>query len=533
MVWLIPSVLSRCMPSRPTLGFCRETVVRKLDGLRVACDSKRNNIYKHHMLVLSLSGIKIEKFSPRDLSTPGFTPPKISSAPTTPTSSNTTNVSRPHNNGGNNENPSSRSESTPPRPAYSQVKDDPYGIEEACMERKLSQPDDEGTAEITLGTNPNVPEGKSLLENEKAAVQEALKKVADLQALNAQYLKSLMTTRGIAHDAEDQVQKLRVNLSMAKISTQTLESWLEERDAELEGLEKDKVCLGMQLEQSEAECNDLRKLARDIWIRMSDLEIILAKKYGEMLDEEDDVQRYGDLRLRAMNRIDIPHVYMDIQPDLMSNTEDGGKISGQDRIIDEVSDHEETIIERYPLVDDRNAVVVWTEPPFPPNKLFDKRPGDKALTALNSEQKLEADTQALPVCNSSLPSSGRVPERSGGRSSASFGKQEEQVTVTEREKGSGMDLGSNDGAASPKEAALLVGGKDTVEHLSSVDDTSANTDRGFQQGTKSEKPKMSKAQRREAAMKRDAEVVAKKKAEEVARMANEKKRKQSKKGLRK
>jgi hypothetical protein len=48
MVWLIPSVLSRRMPSRPTLGSCREKVVRKLDGLRVGCDSKRNNIYKHH-----------------------------------------------------------------------------------------------------------------------------------------------------------------------------------------------------------------------------------------------------------------------------------------------------------------------------------------------------------------------------------------------------------------------------------------------------------------------------------------------------
>lgn len=102
---------------------------------------------------------------------------------------------RPHDNGGNNENHSSRSESTPLRPAFSQVKD------EACMERKLSQPDDEGTEEITLGINPNVPKGNSSLENGEVALQDALRKVADPQALNAQYLKSLMTTRGVAHDA--------------------------------------------------------------------------------------------------------------------------------------------------------------------------------------------------------------------------------------------------------------------------------------------------------------------------------------------
>jgi hypothetical protein len=50
---------------------------------------------------------------------------------------------------------------------------------------------------------------------------------------------------------------------------------------------------------------------------------------------------------------------------------------------------------------------------------------------------------------------------------------------------------------------------------------------------KPKKLKMTKAQRREVAMKRDAENVAKKKAEEEARVANEKKWKQSKKGLRK
>ena len=94
----------------------------------------------------------------------------------------------PFDNGGNNEIHSSRSEFTPPRPADSQVKDDPYGVEEACMERKLSQPDDEGTEEITLGINPNVPEGNSLLKNGEAAFQDALRKVADLQALNAQHL---------------------------------------------------------------------------------------------------------------------------------------------------------------------------------------------------------------------------------------------------------------------------------------------------------------------------------------------------------
>ena len=398
--------------------------------------------------------MSVETSDPTDLSTPRCAPPKTSRTPTRPTERNLTKVLPPHDDGGNNENLSSRSESMPPCPDYSQVNDDPYGIEEACLERELPQPDDESIEEIALGTNPNTPEENSVNGNREAALQDALRKVADLEMKNAQYLRSLMTTRGIAHEAEDQVRQLKGNLSKAKTSIETLKGWLEERDTELEGLEKDKIFLGIQLEQCEAEYNDLRKLARDIWIRMSDLEVILAEEYGEMLDEEHDVQRYGDLRSRAMDRINIPRVYMDVLADLTSIIENEGKINGQDRIIDEVSDNEETIVKRYPLVDDRNAVVVWTKPPFPPIKLSDKCPGVEMSTASNPEQTPERDMQALPVPGGLESASGRASGLPDGMSSASSEEQDAQTTVTDTEKEPSTDVNGIDVTASPNETPI-------------------------------------------------------------------------------
>ena len=491
---------------------------------------------------------------------------------------------------------------------------DPYGIKETCLKRKLSHPGDEDTGEISLGTKPGTPEELSLLEIKEAALQKALTEVTKLKLQNCALVESITTTRNTASDAQDHVLRLKGILDNAKESLKTLTTLFEKRNAELGEaisylednkaelketkaelarvkveLKDDEILLVDQKKECQTEYDKMRELARDIWIRMSDLEVVLAKEHGEMLDDEDgEPQKYGFLNERARLHLDIPRVYMDVLADLAERIGTEGLLNGEDRIIEEIPEEEEAMIERCTLVYDQKALVLRRKPQLPLNKPSDKCLVVDTSSTSNSEQALESDIQILPVRDSSSSSSDHESELPDDKSSASSDEQEEEGNPAKAAKArSSIDLAATHFETSPLDTddvneleGLPTGELEQsfpggAEQIAQPNSREASSEQYIKEGTAENaqpgpifgeqygsppqsaitstfqapstvgclfahadkdfhvvvKPKMTKAQKREAAMKRAAEAAKKEKAEQEAQAAKQKKWKKAKKGL--
>lgn len=206
-----------------------------------------------------------------------------------------------------------------------------------------------------------------------------------------------------------------------------------------------------QKKECQTEYDKMRELARDIWIRMSDLEVVLAKEHGEMLDDEDgEPQKYGFLNERARLHLDIPRVYMDVLADLAERIGTEGLLNGEDRIIEEIPEEEEAMIERCTLEYDQKALVLWRKPQFPLSKPSDKCLVVDTSSTSNSEQALESDIQILPVRDSSSSSSDHESELPDDKSSASSDEQEEEGNPAKATKArSSIDLATTHFETSP------------------------------------------------------------------------------------
>ena len=567
-------------------------------------------------MVLLFSGITISYSSSGDLSLPTSIPANTSAASPTPTKQELSGAIGLHDIEGDNTKLLSRTEVPTPRSDVVEENLDPDGIEETCLERKLSHRGDEVTREISLGTKPGTTEEPSLLEVKEAALQKALTEVAKLKLQNCALVESITTTRNTASDAQDHVLRLKGTLDKAKESFKTLRTLFEKRNAELGEaisylednkaeltetkaelarvkveLEDDEILLVDQKKECQTEYDKMRALARDIWIRMSDLEVVLAEEHGEMLEDEDgELQKYGFLKERARLHLDIPCVHMDVLADLAERIGTEGLPNGEDRITEEISEEEEAMIERFTLVDDRKALVLWSKPQFPLSKPSDKCLVVETSSTSNSEQALESDIQMLPVRDSSSSSGDHDSELPDDKSSASSDEQEEEGNPAKATKArSSIDLAAThfetppldtddvnnieglpmrqleqsfpgaaeqisqpnspeasseqdieEGKAQNAQPGPIFGAQygtpsqsadpSTFQAPSSVGGLFADTDKDFHVGMK---PKMTKAQKREAAMKRAAEATEKEKAEQEAQAANQKKWKKAKKGLKK
>ena len=418
----------------------------------------------------------------------------------------------------------------------------------------------------------------SLLQAKDASLQKALNELTKTKQEKENMWGAMATTRKTAHDAENQVRLLKEQLFNTKGSLQDTQSQLEETKDELAKAEQ---LLDIQKGQCEQELEKISNLGTNIWIRMSRLEVRLAETYGELFIEEEDQA----LKECATETLNIPLSFQDVLGDLEEQLESEDLVNGETRIIDEVEDEEAAMIENH-------ALVVWRKPLCFFGGLLNNSTILESLGDNSSDQKQPFNSlvQVAPMdgCSVSSRDGGSVnTEEKSSRSSDEPEKERSQVkclkeglspsltdnhfepniietanevsTQHQSESAStaaenidqalspstvpSSERGNHRGTADCTSSAPTFGAQSEApsppaslnvdQAPSSVDGLFADADQDFKAGMKSEKPKLTKAQRKAAAMKRDAEVAEKSKAAEEARRADEKKRRKMKKGLKK
>ena len=229
-------------------------------------------------------------------------------------------------------------------------------IEAGCSEHEFCEPDDIYDGEISLGTKPGVPAAylckhQTKLQAKEAALQRALKKVANLETRNKELEEAMVKTRKNAYEAEEKMLKKRRDLTLAKqaliaynadfdVLERRVED-LERRNGDLErdnedlqrGNEDLSKVLSDTLEESDKthrdltlwknkythDYNDAVRLAEihldlgaNLFYQMTRLEVVLANQCGMFFFEAQD----RELKLRACMHLPLDPAYTRKQSEL-------------------------------------------------------------------------------------------------------------------------------------------------------------------------------------------------------------------------